>query len=130
MSRIISFTTYPTKLPLHGGQRRINAFSDFYRDAGIDYESVCVYEPAHYTVDQVGPHDVPLKPFQSELHGVPFVNDLASGLFAAVQARVRKHFQNLILARKPQAIVLEQPFMWPLIAALRNHPQIERLPII
>src|SRR3954447_25287722 len=106
MSCIISFTTYPTKFPLHGGQRRISAFSDFYRKAGIDYESVCVYEPAHYTAEQVGPHDVPLGIFQSELHGIPFVNDLASGLFATVQASVRKHFQSLILARKPQAIVL------------------------
>jgi hypothetical protein len=130
MSRFLGFTTYPIKFPVHGGQRRIRAFVEFYRSLGIEYDTACVYEAGHYGLAQVASHDVPLDHFETDLAEFPFVGDLMSGLFAATQVRVREHFQKLILERKPNALVLEQPFMWPLIKTLRAHPQIKDIPIL
>ena len=130
MSNILGFTTYPVKYPLHGGQRRISAFADFYGRLGVSYDSVCIYESKSYQRDKVGPYDVPLGYAEHELQEVPFVGDLLSGVYGANDTAIVEHFSNIVRRKSPAAIALEQPFMWPLVERMRLDPDIARIPII
>jgi len=130
MSQFLGFTTYPTKIAIHGGQRRVRAFVEFYKSLGIDYQTACIYEPAHYSTQHVDTHDVPLRTHISSFDGIPFVNDLQSGIFAAQNPDVRRHFTQLVLQKKPRAIVLEHPFMWPLVKKLREDSTLAEIPLI
>jgi len=130
MEKLIGFTTYPTRYPIHGGQRRVRAFSEFYHEVGFNYESVCIYEKENYSASQVGVYDLPLERLAVEFSKVPFVSDLLSGRYAAENVGVVDHFSRLLFEKKPQAITLEQPFMWPLIKRLRESPEISKIPIV
>lgn len=130
MSDILGFSTYPVKLPLHGGQRRIAAFAEYYRRIGVNYDCVCIYESKSYSRDKVGASDIPLGYTNHELQEVPFVGDLLSGIYGAKEAAVVEHFSNLVRRKSPALIVLEQPFMWPLVKRMRLDPAIARIPIV
>lgn len=130
MEKLIGFTTYPTRYPIHGGQRRIHAFAEFYNEIGFDYESVCIYEKENYSRGQVGSHDRPLERLAVEFSDVPFVSDLLSGRYGAEASAAIDHFSRLLIATKPRAITLEQPFMWPLVKRLRENREINAIPVV
>lgn len=130
MRHIIGFSTYPVKVPLHGGQRRICAFAEYYRSIGISYECVSIYDSRIYRAPLVGAHDIAIGQYHNELDHLPFIDDLRAGWFAASDDLATKHFSDLILSRAPMAISLEQPFLWPLLKKLRENPHIAAIPII
>lgn len=129
MSCILGFTTFPIKYPVHGGQRRVAAFADFYGRLGLNYESLCVYDPLNYPIDKVGPHDVALGYVDGGLAGIPFVSDLLSGIYSSGEDHVFEHFLKVVQAKRPIAIVLEHPFMWPLVERLQSDPAIRKIPL-
>jgi glycosyltransferase involved in cell wall biosynthesis len=130
MTCILGFATYPIKYPVHGGQRRVAAFADFYGRFGLNYESVCVYESLAYSANKVGPQDVPLGYVDGGFAGIPFLGDLLSGMYSSREDRIFEHFLRVVLAKNPIAIALEQPFMWPLVERLRSDPTIRKIPLI
>jgi glycosyltransferase involved in cell wall biosynthesis len=130
MSLILGFATYPIRHPVHGGQRRVAAFADFYKKLGLNYECVCIYEPLIYSADKIGPYDVALGYVDGDFAGIPFLGDLLSGMYGSQKERVFEHFLNLVRERNPAAIVLEQPFMWPLVERLRADPGIAKIPLV
>lgn len=130
MSLILGLATYPIKHPVHGGQRRVAAFADFYKTLGLDYECVCIYEPLIYSADKIGPHDVALGYVKGDFAGIPFLGDLLSGMYGSQKERVFEHFLSVVREKKPVALVLEQPFMWPLVERLRSDPEIAKIPLM
>lgn len=130
MSLILGFATYPIRHPVHGGQRRVAAFANFYKKLGLNYECVCIYEPLIYSADKIGPYDVALGYVDGDFAGIPFLGDLLSGMYGSQKERVFEHFLNLVRERNPAAIVLEQPFMWPLVERLRADPGIAKIPLV
>jgi glycosyltransferase involved in cell wall biosynthesis len=130
MKTFLGFTTYPTKNPIHGGQRRIQAFNEFYARLAISYNSVCVYEPAHYSQSDVGPDDIALPSDGIASSSIPFINDLLSGRYAANNPSVVEHFTRLVARLKPSALVLEHPFMWPLVRRILSDRRFASIPVI
>lgn len=130
MKTVVGFTTYPSKFPIHGGQRRVHAFADYYRSIGLHFESVCIFESQIYPNHEVGSYDLPLRSFESEYSNIPLIGDLLSGLYAAGQPRIVDHFVKVLLEKRPRAITLEQPFMWPLVKKLREQADIRKIPLI
>lgn len=119
MSAILSLTTYPIAKPRHGGQRRVAAFGDFYRGLGLKFESASVYQAPPYKPHEVGPHDLKLGQIDPRWNGVPFVDDILSGDFAATGPGL-DHFRRVLETVRPAAIQLDHPFMWPVVRALRD----------
>src|SRR5690348_4579166 len=79
---VLGLGTYPIQRPVHGGQRRVAAFRQYYEDVGIAYTYACVYNPAHYDGSDVGVHDYKLDSFKCpSLSNV--IGDLMSGHQAA-----------------------------------------------
>ncbi|WP_146032682.1 glycosyltransferase [Sinorhizobium sp. M4_45] len=130
MTTILGLGTFPIRMPLHGGQRRIDAFKSFYARLHINYEYICLYDPMAYGGAAVGPLDIPYKPFDSVLSRLPYVMDVDAGEYAANDEAVFKHFFESALRCAPDAIQLEHPFMWPLVRRLRQTPEFRNTPVI
>jgi len=130
MPRILSLSTYPIVKPVHGGQRRINAFADQLRANGWEFHYASVFEAPHYPKALTSPNDIPLHYIGAEWRDIPLIGDLQSGVFAATSAHAYDHFLTIVRSTKPDVIQLEQPFLWPLIKALRDNGEIQDVPII
>jgi hypothetical protein len=120
IKRILGLGTFPAVGPVHGGQRRAAAFRNFYQTIGIEYVYTCIYDSDHYGPALVGPHDIPLMPAEAVEGPVPLIGDILAGRQGATNESSFQHFLNLVEKLKPDAIQLEQPFMWPLAKRLRD----------
>jgi Glycosyltransferase Family 4 len=127
--RVLGLGTYPIVKPVNGGQRRVDAIRKFYHSIGIDYVYACIYNSVPYGPPLVGPHDIPLAATAGEFGPVALTGDLLSGLQAETDASTLAHFVQVLERTEPDAIQLEQPFMWPLAKRLRDHLG-GRVPII
>lgn len=119
--RVLALGTYPTVKPIHGGQRRVAAFRRFYEeDCKSIYHYVCIYDALHYSKRDVGSDDWPLIVPPSKVGLSSLIGDMLSGRQHETDSRTLDHFANVIERVKPDALQLEQPFMWPLAKTLRR----------
>ncbi|MGB9366393.1 MAG: glycosyltransferase [Xanthobacteraceae bacterium] len=130
IKRILGLGTFPAVKPVHGGQRRAAAFRHFYQKIGVEYVYTCIYDSNHYTRALVGKHDIPLIVRQSDEGPVALIGDLLSGRQAATNESSFSHFVKLVERLKPDALQLEQPFMWPLAKRLREAFGSKALPLV
>lgn len=114
LRRVLGLGTYPVVSPVHGGQRRVNAIRTFYRRIGIDYVHACVYDSTIYGPPLVGPHDIPLVAASTAFGPTALTGDLLSGLQSETHDPSWRHFLQTMERVKPDALQLEQAFMWPL----------------
>ena len=128
--RILGLGTYPIVNPVHGGQRRNAAFKAFYRSIGIEYHYACVYDPSIYGQEMVSANDIPLGAPPPQYASVPFIGDLLSGRQAAHHAPSFEHFMRVVERVNPDALQLEQSFMWPLAREIVRRVGERHLPII
>lgn len=130
IKRILGLGTFPSVKPIHGGQRRAAAFRTFYRTIGIEYVYTCIYDRDHYAPELVGPHDIPLLVSESAEGPVSLIGDILAGRQGATNEASFHQFLSLIEELKPDALQLEQPFMWPLAKRLRDELGAQTLPLI
>ena len=130
IKRILGLGTFPVVKPIHGGQRRAAAFRNFYQTIGIDYVYTCIYDRDHYAPALVGPHDIPLIAPESTEGPVALIGDILAGRQGAANEASFQHFLNLIKQVNPDALQLEQPFLWPLAQRLRQTLGAATLPLI
>lgn len=120
VARILALGTYPIQKPVHGGQRRVAAFKQFYVRKRINYTYACIYHGAHYRAPDVGPHDRPLETSEAELWLTNVIGDVLSGHQGATDPATFRHFSSIVEQIAPDALQLEQPFMWPVAKRLRQ----------
>ncbi|MBJ7483453.1 hypothetical protein [Brevundimonas sp.] len=118
--KVLSLGTYPIRLPVHGGQRRTTQIGLCYERAGIQYLYASVYSATTYSPEKVTERDYPYSSIGGIYSDVPFIEDMGSGAFAASQSGPYRHFRSLIECFQPDAVQIEQPFMWPLVRKLRE----------
>lgn len=118
--RILGLGTYPIRKPVHGGQRRVTAFKEYYGRRGITYDYACTYNGAHYGAAEVGVYDRPLDTFGTEEWLANLVGDVLSGQQGATNPATFRHFSQILHRLNPDALQLEQPFMWPVAKRLRQ----------
>jgi hypothetical protein len=121
-ARILGLGTYPIQTPVHGGQRRVAAFKQFYESQRITYTYACLYNPAHYRGPAVGPYDHELDTSNCESWLANVIGDVMSGRQAATDPVILQHFSSIVEQLAPDILQLEQPFMWPLAKRLRKMP--------
>ncbi|RZI55123.1 MAG: hypothetical protein EOP94_05475, partial [Zymomonas sp.] len=117
--KILALGTYPTRRPVHGGQRRTWQIGAYYQRHGAEYRYACVHTDTYGTTD-VTAFDYPYASAGGLYSAIPFIDDLGSGVFAASQDGPYRHFRTLVEAYEPDVIQLEQPFMWPLVKRMRT----------
>ncbi len=113
--KIAQLTTYPTIMPRHGGQIRAFFLAHCLRYAGHDVRSLALCEPTHA---QTARDDVILnKRDLSALHYSPMLADYATSLLATKEPYFERLAQHL-RAFLPDAILLEQPWLFPFVRKL------------
>lgn len=120
VARILGLGTYPIQKPVHGGQRRVAAFKNFYEREGIQYTYASIYNEAHYPASNVGQHDCPLDTSKTELWLTNVIGDVMSGRQGASDPATFRQFSALAERMAPGALQLEHPFMWPVAKRLRQ----------
>jgi len=128
--RVLGFGTFPAVKPVHGGQRRAAAFRNFYASVEIEYIYACIYDASHYAPPLVGPHDLALIAPQTAEAPVSVIGDYLSGRQGVTHEASLQHFLKVLEQVRPDALQLEQPFMWPLVKKLRAMTGAGRLPLI
>lgn len=129
IKRVLALGTYPIVKPVHGGQRRVAAIRDFYKRIGIDFIYACVYDPSVYAPPLVSTDDIPLVSTSEEYGPLALTGDLLSGRQLETHEPSWRHFVKTVERIQPDALQLEQPFMWPLARRLRGSFA-RRLPLI
>jgi len=120
---VLLLSTYPFVEPRHGGQVRLAQIAKAFAAAGWQVESMAIYEPEAYAAQGLGPRDIgfasdsPYRKFQGR--GVPLVNDLLSGLYAAADDGGWRDIERTLPSRI-DAIHVEQPWLWPLARRIKG----------
>jgi glycosyltransferase involved in cell wall biosynthesis len=130
MTGVLSLSTYPIVRPRHGGQRRIKAFADFYRTIGMPFAYACVYEPGGYSGADVSANDLALAYSELRFAGLPFLEDVLSGLFAEKSETAYAHFLAVFEKIQPSIIQLDHPFMWPFVRRLIKEGHAKRTALV
>jgi glycosyltransferase involved in cell wall biosynthesis len=119
--RVLQLSTYPARIPRHGGQARVANIRAILEGAGHEVRTLSVYEPEHYGGDAVESHDIAF-PMTSAFRerALPYCSDYASGEFLAGDERAFQKFAGLVTRFVPDVVTLEQPWLWPAIVRLRR----------
>lgn len=127
MAKILSICTYPVSVPRHGGQIRIDAIHQVYRNAGHTVRHLALYQHNLYPEEPEGPWNVHLSwPFINEVLAKNGSNDVNAADFLLKDANARERVFNLIRGFEPDIIQLEQCWMWPFIKSMQESS--DRLP--
>lgn len=125
LKTVLLLSTYPFTRPRHGGQVRIANIAKTYADADWKVCSIAVYEPEGYSSDVTAKHDIEF-PRESNFRqykgrGVPLINDLLTGHFAASKEGGLDQILNRLPA-EIDVIHVEQPWLWPVVEKLKALP--------
>ena len=119
--RVLQLSTYPARIPRHGGQARVANIRAILERAGHEVQTLAVYEPEHYGGEAVESHDIAFPPTSAfRERALPYCTDYASGEFLAGDERAFQKFAGLVRRFEPDVVTLEQPWLWPGIARLRR----------
>ena len=119
-ARVLALGTFPIIRPVHGGQRRVAAFKQFYESRGAQYFHACIYNAAHYSATDVGADDWPLIVPPTDTGLANLIGDLMSGHQFERDEPTLKHFVGVLERIDPDILQVEHPFMWPLARRLRQ----------
>src|SRR5437762_5668852 len=119
--RILQLSTYPARIPRHGGQARVAHIAEILRSAGHQVRTLAVYEPEIYGGSALGDDDIPFfaeSPFRRA--ALPLCTDLASGDFLAEDENAFRRLVRVVERFVPDIITVEQTFLWPAVERLRR----------
>ena len=119
--RIMQLSTYPARIPRHGGQARVANIRAALEREGHEVITFAVYEPEHYGSPAIETHDIAFpesSPFRKR--ALPLCTDYASGEFLAGDDRAFAKFAALVVRFNPDIVTLEQPWLWPAVQRLRR----------
>ena len=128
---VLMLSTYPFRVPRHGGQVRLFNLAKSYASANWLVKSIAIFEPeAGYSFGSIGKEDIPF-PYDSKYRkfkgrNVPLINDLLAGYFAISEAGGYRSVLSK-LPKKIDAIHVEQQWLWPLaskISKLRQYKDV------
>lgn len=115
MRRLLQISTFPTVRPIHGGQRRAHHTARVLEAAGFEVRRVAAYrfddyagQPSEPAVD-MSPMTPPQNPTTSLFDGARWLAQQPAALAA---------FQALYEAAEPDAVLLEEPWLWPAVRTL------------
>ncbi|WP_332876216.1 glycosyltransferase [Massilia sp. S19_KUP03_FR1] len=121
--RVLLLVPFPIRRPRHGGQLRAAAMARAYKSAGFEVHSVAFYQAEAYEAADLGRFDVAFpadSPYRNYLNTpMPILSDFLMGPFSVSHERILRQVIDQ-LPGPVDVIQLEQPWLYPLAAALRR----------
>jgi glycosyltransferase involved in cell wall biosynthesis len=121
MTKILGIGSYPIRVPVHGGQRRVAAIRDYYNSIGISYRYVGIFDPRYYRKEQIADDDIVFTAPKHLFPGVPFLDDLREGVGGANDRSVCLRLTQIVKTFSPDFIQIEQPFLLPTAEAVADN---------
>ncbi len=107
--RILVIGTYPIVNPQHGGQKRLAAIVDNYKENFSQVKYCAIYFKGFYK--EKGRNDIAVsKQTEKRVVETPFLGDVVVGEAIYNDQKVRNKIFNLIKSFRPKIIHIEQPF--------------------
>jgi glycosyltransferase involved in cell wall biosynthesis len=112
MKKILLFATYTIANPQHGGQKRVRALYDAYKDSkSLEPYFCAIYYPPHYK--ESWDNDIAIPKSQIELlEKNPLTGEVIIGKIIKNNVKTRKKIIRLINEIKPDIIEIEHPFLY------------------
>lgn len=119
---VLQLCPYPLRRPRHGGQLRAAAIKSLLERNGFNVQTIGFYQSEAYGPDDLGEQDIPFpvdSPFRLyQGNAVAGISDFSMAAFSASDDVVRKVADAT--TKKISAIVLDQPWMYPLAERLKQ----------
>lgn len=127
MKKIMVVSTYPVKNTQHGGQKRLSAIVDAYREVGHTVVPVGVFDGGIYR--DHSKYDIELSSEATrEARSHPWTSDILCGEAVYSDPEVKREMIKRLRSVKPDVLHFEQPFMYlglkPLLRELGMSPKI------
>lgn len=127
MSKVLVVATYPIKNTQHGGQKRLSAIVDAYREAGHTVVPLGVFDSGIYK--DHSRYDIELSPEATRVaRSHPWTSDILCGNAVYYDPEVKRQMIARLRSIKPDVLHFEQPFMYlglkPLLKELNLRPKI------
>lgn len=125
--KILIIGVYPIKRPQHGGQKRLAAIVELYKQIFSEVKFVAIFPPDYYQVYDRS--DIAVKgATRKKTTDSPYTGDIICGLAIHDDPKVRGRMEKLLTSFKPDVIQCEQVFPYfglkPLLEELGMHPKI------
>src|SRR5215469_8858112 len=126
--RILQLSTHSTLIPLHGGKLRSHHIGRVLEESGFDVRRIafCFRVPSDLDDPREAIIDVTPMPFwrSSEYASYGPCQDYLSDYFPTIGAlqtpAILAEFDDQVRAAAPDAVLLEHPWTWPLLARLEE----------
>lgn len=117
--KLLILSTYPIKAPLHGGQKRLNAILEMYKNNFTQVKSCAVFFRGFYS--EFTSDDIALGPDSERLvYCSPLTSDIVSGDAIVSDPKVKRKLSKLLKTYGPDIIHIEQPFIYIGLKAILN----------
>jgi glycosyltransferase involved in cell wall biosynthesis len=114
--KLLAFGTFPIRLPVHGGQRRVAALKAAHERAGHRVAYLSAFNEGAYQSSCVTRFDLPVA--DADVAGDRWASDLSRGEACAADDDKFAYFSDFARYAEPDAFILERPFMWPVVKRL------------
>jgi len=113
--------TYPIKNPRHGGQKRTSALLSVYKDSFQKVDYVAIVNPIAYRPHEISDADIVIpRDVVDEIMLEPSFEDLCIGDAVTKNNEVHQAIKKILLSKKPDLLILEQPFLYKGIKQIIN----------
>lgn len=121
-TRVLSFAQYPIRNPSHGGQVRLRGVVDALSRMGCEVSHLGVYPEFNAEPDDRGPIDTIIsdEEFNKAYFAEPLFGDLTIASFILSRPALCSQIMDRIVSFSPDVIWLEHPFLYPVLAEVRE----------
>jgi hypothetical protein len=129
--RVLMLGPWSIGRPRHGGQIRAASIAAAYRATGHDVLFMGIFDPSNVPVEDTTPDDVAIDQLARDYIARSGKSSEVSlwDAFVDVPALFAR-FQNAVRRFRPDAVQLEEPYLWPVVRALRDRGHLQGVPII
>jgi hypothetical protein len=125
--RILILSTYPIKNPKHGGQKRLHAIFDIYKENFTEVRHSAVFYQGFYS--DFDSDDIALgREGESHVVQSPLTGDIIGGEAIYKDPKVKKRMAKLLTDFRPDIIHVEQAYAYlglrPLLEELKMKPKL------
>jgi len=117
--RLLMLATYPSDIPLHGGQRRVHAIAESFIDAGWEVRHFSAFPQGSYSTSAASSDHVLIpRDFINRIIASRQRADLHASLYFSENPEAQARLAESIIRYRPHAVTLEQPWLFPVLRNL------------
>lgn len=126
--RVLALSTYPLRVPRHGGQRRCAALGLHYRRNGHQFTFAALVQRGNFPAGHLSPLDYQADITDQIANG--WASDFSTTRLCREDKGIMEHFRGLAVALDVDTIILEHPFLWPIVEKLKQDPRFHHVKVV